>query len=156
MDLDSKSTIALANRGVIKRELNDYEGALRDYDEAIKIDPNDFAIYNNRAFLLLCMGLKEKALDDANTAISLNCTDYNSYDTRGQIYIAMDRNEDAMKDLNTSLSINPNCKDSLESRARCYRKLAEAEKDAEKKAELISKAEADEQKAEALKKEDKK
>jgi tetratricopeptide (TPR) repeat protein len=78
------------------------------------------------------------------------------YDTRGQIYMAMDRNDDALKDLNHSLSIDPNYIEALVSRSNCYRKLAEVEKVAEKKAELISKAEADEQKAEALKKEDKK
>ena len=40
-------------------------------------------------------------------------------------------------------------------RAISYRELADVEKNAEKKAELIAKAEADEQKAESLKKESK-
>lgn len=40
-------------------------------------------------------------------------------------------------------------------RAKCYRELAEAETDVEKKEELIAKAEADKKKAESLKKGDK-
>ena len=43
-------------------------------------------------------------------------------------------------------------KDAYENRAKCFRNLAESEEDPTKKAELIAKAEADEKKAESLKK----
>ena len=50
------------------------------------------------------------------------------------------------------MSIDDKFIDSLENRAKCFRRLAEMEEDPTKKTELIAKAEADEKKAESLKK----
>ena len=94
----------------------------------------------------------DKALEDVNIAIEKDGNDCCFYDTRGQIYMAMDRNEDALIDLNHALSLNANLIEGLESRAKCYWKLAETEQNPAKKAYLIAKAEADEKKAESLKK----
>lgn len=58
----------------------------------------------------------------------------------------------ALADYNTSIALDPYFSKAYNNRADCYRKLAEAEQDSEKKADLIAKAEADEKKAESLKK----
>ena len=75
--------------------------------------------------------------------------------TRGEIYMAMGEIQKAISDFTYALSLDGNIQEAYDNRAKCYRKLADAEQDAEKKADLISKAEADEHKAEALKKEEK-
>jgi tetratricopeptide (TPR) repeat protein len=98
------------------------------------------------------LGDFDRALKDANIAIEKDREDHDAYDTRGQIYMKKGKNEDALKDFNYALSLKPNYIVALENRARCYRKLAETEQDEKKKAELNSKAEADEKKAEELKK----
>ena len=71
------------------------------------------------------------------------------------MYMAMNKPIEAIRDFNHALTIKDSIKEAYEGRAQCYRKLAEAEQDPTKKADLIAKAEADEKKAESLKKGDK-
>ena len=136
-----------------KKALTATEG---DFDKAIELDPNDASAYNNRADLWLINGEFNKALDDINVGIKKNNSDFVSYVTRAEIYLAMDLPEKGILDLDHALSINNDIKDAYENRAKCFRNLAESEEDPTKKAELIAKAEADEKKAESLKKEEKK
>lgn len=126
--------------------------AVEIYTQVIELNPDDAAAYNNRAFELLSLGKLHQALEDVNISIEKSANNYCAYDTRGQIYMAMGRNEDALIDINHALSLNANYIEGLESRAKCYRKLTETEQNQTKKVELIAKAEADEKKAELLKK----
>ncbi|HWY34625.1 MAG TPA: tetratricopeptide repeat protein, partial [Nitrosopumilaceae archaeon] len=45
---DSRNAEAYYSRAIYKSELNDYLGAILDYDEAIKINPDDADSYLNR------------------------------------------------------------------------------------------------------------
>ena len=92
----------------------------------------------------------DKALADVNHSIDLG-GGYVSFITKGEIYKAMEKYSDAIELFTQALSYNEKGKESFEYRAKCYRKLAEAELDEDKKKELIAKAEADEQKVESLK-----
>lgn len=131
--------------------MNDIEGALLDYNKAIELDPNNADSYNNRADFYLQIKDFDNALKDANKSIELG-GEYFSYVTRGEIFMAMNNYIDAINDFTQAISYDPNSIETLEYRAKCYRKLAEAEQDPAKKADLIAKAEADEKKAESLKK----
>lgn len=154
IELDPNDAYVYYNRGILRKDLNDKEGALQDYNKAIELNPNDASIYNNRADLYLKMNDFDKALADVNHSIDLG-GGYVSFITKGEIYIAMEKYSDAIELFTQALSYNEKGKESFEYRAKCYRKLAEAELDEDKKKELIAKAEADEKKAESLKKGDK-
>ena len=138
------------NRGILKKGMNDLEGALQDYNKAIELNPNDAMAYNNRADLYLKMNDIDKALADVNHSIDLG-GGYASFITKGEIYIAMEKYSDAIDLFTQALSYNEKGKEPFKLRAICYRQLAEAELDEDKKKELIAKAEADEQKVESLK-----
>ena len=153
IELDPNNADVYYNRGILRKDLNDKEGALQDYNKAIELNPNDASIYNNRADLYLKMNDFDKALADVNHSIDLG-GGYVSFITKGEIYIAMEKYSDAIELFTQALSYNEKGKESFEYRAKCYRKLAEAELDEDKKKELIAKAEADEKKAESLKKGD--
>ena len=90
------------------------------------------------------------ALDDVEKAISIDSTDACFYDTRGEILSAMGEYAEALSNYHTAITINASCKEAYYNRAKCYRKLAEKEQDESKKAEYLTKAEADEQKTESL------
>lgn len=154
IELNPNYADAYNNRGNLREDLNDNEGALQDYNKAIELDPNNKGKYNNRADLYLKMNDFDKALADVNHSIDLG-GGYVSFITKGEIYIAMEKYSDAIELFTQALSYNEKGKESFEYRAKCYRKLAEAELDEDKKKELIAKAEADEKKAESLKKGDK-
>ena len=150
IELNPNDAMAYNNRGNLRKDLNDNEGALQDYNKAIELDSNNEGKYNNRADLYLKMNDFDKALADVNHSIDLG-GGYVSFITKGEIYIAMEKYSDAIELFTQALSYNEKGKESFEYRAKCYRKLAEAELDEDKKKELIAKAEADEQKVESLK-----
>lgn len=141
------------NRGLLKAEMDNVDEALKDFAKAIEINPDFPGIYNDRADLWLSIGKLEDALVDINEAISKDNNDPVFYVTRGEIYFAKEMFNEAVADFSNALKMNDGIKEAFENRAKCYRKLAETENDETKNAELIAKAEADEEKAKTLKKE---
>ena len=145
------------NRGFLKQAVGDINGALADFLKHLELDPSNAEVYNSIAYLYMKLGQNDLAYGYVEKAILLTEGKNGCYiDTRGEVLMSMGKLNDAIIAFTIASSLLPKESEPLKHRALCYRKLAEAEKDAEKKAELISKAEADEQKAEALKKEDKK
>lgn len=150
IELNPNYVDAINNRGVVKYELENYKSAIDDYNKAIELDPNYSMAYNNKAFALMKIGELNKALDVVNDALLLNGNEFAYWDTKGEILLNMENYHEAIRMYTKALSLNNNSKPSLLNRAKCYRKLAESEQDPAKKAELITKAEADEEKAKSL------
>lgn len=63
---------AYINRGLVKNELQDYDGSIKDYDKAIELDPKCSLAFNNRGYTKHKKGDYEGALADYNKAILLN------------------------------------------------------------------------------------
>jgi tetratricopeptide (TPR) repeat protein len=68
---DETNYEAYIYRGKAKRELNDFRGALDDYNIAEKLNSNRAEVYNNRSKLFYFMCFYEKALEDINRACEL-------------------------------------------------------------------------------------
>ena len=62
---------AYINRGLSKRNLKDYYGAISDYNKALEIDPTDKDSYINRSIAKEMIGDINGACFDAKKAISL-------------------------------------------------------------------------------------
>ena len=63
---------AYVNRGVAKRSLRDYKGAIKDCDTAIRLDPENVEAYFNRGNANSDLGNHKIAIEDYSTAIRLN------------------------------------------------------------------------------------
>ena len=63
---------AYINRGLVKNELEDYDGSIEDYNKALELDPKCSLAFNNRGFTKQKKGDFEGALSDYNKAILLN------------------------------------------------------------------------------------
>ena len=59
------------NRGIVRSELGDKPGAIDDYTQAIKINPNYAQAYNNRGIVYYQLGDKQKAREDLQRAAQL-------------------------------------------------------------------------------------
>jgi tetratricopeptide (TPR) repeat protein len=59
------------NRGKARTELQNFQGAIADYNQAIKLDPNLPEAYGNRGFLRARLGNKQKGLEDLQQAAKL-------------------------------------------------------------------------------------
>lgn len=97
----------LNNRGNIKRDIQDYPGAMSDYNEAQKLKPNDSGLYANRGLLKVDMGDKVGAMSDYNQSIYLNDKNPIAYNNRGNLNTDIGKHEEAMNDYNISIQISP-------------------------------------------------
>jgi tetratricopeptide (TPR) repeat protein len=82
--------VAYYNRGNGKLDLEDKQGALSDYNEAIRLNPDYAAAYMNRGSLKYSVfGDNQGALSDFNESIRLRPNDYRAYQNLGVVYDKM-------------------------------------------------------------------
>ncbi|MEK7483683.1 MAG: tetratricopeptide repeat protein, partial [Planctomycetota bacterium] len=127
IQLEHKNGDLLLSRGCVKEQLQDLEGALADFTQALlfKVDPN---IYYNRAWV------KEKkkdysgAIEDYTQAIRLDNTFLEAYYRRGFILGgALKQLEDAIQDFTSVLKLNPSHQESYYYRALSFKQKGEFE-----------------------------
>lgn len=98
-----KSAYWYSKRGDARWQLENYKGALSDYDNAVKLDPKDYASLACRATMREFTGDSVHALDDINKAISMQPNVGWLYATRGNIYANRRDYNDALEDLDKCL-----------------------------------------------------
>ena len=59
---------AYYNRGIVKKNLGDYQGAIADFNQAIQLKPDYANAYNNRGVAKSNLGDKQGAIADFNQA----------------------------------------------------------------------------------------
>ena len=89
------SHAALVTRCFVKSELGDQWGAISDCEEALKLDPNSQAAYNNTALALYRMGALAIALNDIEVALSGDPKNWAMLDTKAHILAALGRTDEA-------------------------------------------------------------
>ena len=102
------SVSALIRQGIEKIERGDYDGAIADYTQAIRLDPNNANAYGNRGIAYGEKGDYDRAIADYNQAIRLDPNDPAAYYNRG---IAYRRNGDydrAIADYTQAIRLDPN------------------------------------------------
>ena len=86
------------NRGISKRRLEDYQGAIADYNQDIKLKPDHANAYNNRGNSKSNLGDEQGAIADYNQAIKLKPDHANAYYNRGLSYKNLNDNQNAIND----------------------------------------------------------
>ena len=74
------------SRGVELKRKGDLDGAIKDYDIAIALNPNDLFAFNNRANTWRDKGNFEQAIADYGAAIKLDADYAAAYINRGLVY----------------------------------------------------------------------
>ena len=89
-ELDSKQApnliATLQQRGTAYTNEKKFPEAIADFNEALKMKPNDPGIYERRAYVEMKMNDLDKALADYSEAIRLNPNEVRYYLYRGYIY----------------------------------------------------------------------
>ena len=120
---------AYISRGSTYTALGEYERALKDYDTAIELDPQDAAIYASRAYTYTALGEYERALKDHDTAIELDPQDAAIYVNRAYTtYTDLGEYERALKDYDTAIELDPQDAAIYVNRAYTYTILGEYER----------------------------
>ena len=79
-------------------KMGDYEMAMSDYTEAIKIDPKNVNAYNNRGRIYISQGDYEMAISDYTRAIEIDPKFAPTYYNRGRIYKSLGEYRKAISD----------------------------------------------------------
>jgi tetratricopeptide (TPR) repeat protein len=85
----------------------DWDRALRDYDEAIRIQPHNYDALVNRGNAHAHKKERDKSTSDYNEAIRLNPKMFQAYCNRAMNYLAAGDLDRALADLTESVRLNP-------------------------------------------------
>ena len=101
---------AYNNRANVKRAMKDYDGAINDVNESIKIDSLNAYAYTNRARILFETKGAKASKKDFDRAIELNNQVAEFYYHRAAYYEAIKAYDKAISDYNKAQNLNPNYK----------------------------------------------
>ncbi|MBC1190089.1 tetratricopeptide repeat protein [Microcystis aeruginosa CS-558/01A06] len=104
----SENPIAYNNRGIIRRQTGDKEGALEDLDKAVSLNSNNPIAYNNRGVIRFDLGDNAGALEDLNMAISLQSNYAEAYYNRGLVKEKIGDKKEAIADYQLAITYQPN------------------------------------------------
>lgn len=111
---------AWGGRGVYYRQQKTYELAVRDFNQAIALDPNEAMFYSNRGNIFFDLQQNEQALKDYNSCLILDSEDKDALANRGAIYGRRQQWDLALKDLTKAIELDPNFFNAYMNRAVIY------------------------------------
>ncbi|MBD2415577.1 hypothetical protein FACHB389_22060 [Nostoc calcicola FACHB-389] len=100
-------SIALSRRGNIYRLMQRYEEALKDFDQAIELNPKYHWGIARRGLTYCLMQRYEEALKDFDCAIELDPQCTWAIACRGKTYRRIKRYSEAVKDFDRAIELNP-------------------------------------------------
>lgn len=96
-----------SDRGVVYSRLGRIKDALDDFNEAIKLFPENPSVYNNRGSTLLAIGYDREAIKDFNRALLLAPGYAAAYLNRGSAELALRQTEAGLADYNRAVRLEP-------------------------------------------------
>ena len=117
-----KNAIVLNQQGLAKQNLGDWDGAMADYNQAIRLDPNYSAAYDNRGNVKRQQGDLNAAMADINQAIRLNPKNGLAYFNRAGVKEKKGDWDGAIADFNRAISLKPNYSAAYRERGEVKRK----------------------------------
>jgi tetratricopeptide (TPR) repeat protein len=106
----------------------DYGAALREFERAIQLDPENSLVYVNRGAALRMVGRAQEALSSLNKALELDPSDVWAWDQRGEAYSDLGQYGRALQDFEKAIQLNPKYAIAHADKAFALRKLGHAQK----------------------------
>ncbi len=98
----------------------EYDKAISDFSEAIRLDRNFADAYNNRGLAYYLKQNYDNAFSDYNEAIRLDPNHAEAYKNRGNAYYDNGNLYKAISDYNEAIRLNPNDADAYNNRGKAY------------------------------------
>mmetsp|Transcript_152680 Transcript_152680/g.489672 ORF Transcript_152680/g.489672 Transcript_152680/m.489672 type:complete len:700 (+) Transcript_152680:148-2247(+) len=106
-------------RGLVYRDMADYDRALADFNAVIDLDPQQGQHRYNRGVVYHRMGQEQDAIEDLTTALDLGCTNAAVYSERGLAWRALGNMAQATIDLTAAIEADATQTSYLSHRAQC-------------------------------------
>jgi tetratricopeptide (TPR) repeat protein len=123
-DKADKLAEAFNNRAIGYRLKGEYDRAIQDYNQAIKLNAKFAAAYNNRGVAYDRKGEYDRAIDDYNQAIKFKADFAAAFDNRCWARAVVGILKPALADCNEALRLFPNNAETLDSRAFVFLKMS--------------------------------
>jgi lipoprotein NlpI len=104
---DAGRALTLNNRGNAHQNKRDFDRAVQDYDEAIRLDPDSALAYNNRGSAYQHRGDYDRAIQDYDRAIKLDSGSALAFNNRGRAHHFRENYAQAIKDYDEAIDLNP-------------------------------------------------
>ncbi len=124
----SNLAAAYFNRANAYYDIGDFDQAILDYDDIVRLDLSAADAYTNRGLAYIKIDNHRQAIREFDMAISAKPGFFPAYHNRCLALALMGRSKEALLDCNYSLRLIPNNPLSLDSRAMAYWQLDEHDK----------------------------
>ena len=124
----AEASLATMNRGNAYAAKGDRDKALRDFNEAISLDPKNAGAYVDRALIFSRKGDREAAMKDYGEAIRLNPKQWQAYFNRAADLREKGESTKAIADLTKAAELNPKFGGTYVNRAAVYIRQGELDK----------------------------
>ena len=118
-------SMAYSGRAHVNQRLGRLDAAIADYDQVIKLMPNESDAHNNRGIINHKLGKNDLALEDHTRAISLNPNNATSYLRRGNIYQNLENYPLAVADYTRAIKLKPDEAPAHKRRGDTYKKMGD-------------------------------
>ena len=102
--------IAYNNRGDAYTSKGEYDRAIQDFDQSIKLGPTNAKPFNNRGVAYLKKGEYDLAIKDLDEAIRLNPNYVKAFVNRAETYQKKTEYDRAARDYDEAIRLEPNLK----------------------------------------------
>jgi tetratricopeptide (TPR) repeat protein len=115
-----EAAIEHSERGVAAYEQGDYERAIAEWSEALRLDPDNADTYVDRSWAYIQRGQHDKAIADCTSAIGLR-PESEAYNNRGIAYAAKREHDEALADFTEAIRLRPLGTKAYLNRGQLYR-----------------------------------
>ena len=119
-DTTENLSVIYNNRGTAYDDKGDYDRAIQDFNEAVRLDPNAESAYYGRGYAYKKKGDYDRAIQDFNEAIHLNPNFERAYYDRGNAYIDKGDFDRAIQEFNEAIRLNSKDANAYNNRGVAY------------------------------------
>jgi len=125
-EIDANRAAAFTNRGIAYMDKGDFDRAIHDFDQAIRLNPDDADAFGYRGSAYDQKGDDKRAVQDFNQAIQMNPNSARFLNSRCWARAILGDLQLALTDCNKSLRLNSN-EATFDSRGLVYLKMKNAD-----------------------------
>ena len=118
--------VAFTNRGLAYKRKGQWDRAIADYSEAIRLKSDDAQVFNNRGNAYYYDGQLDRAIKDYDDAIRLQPDLAEAFSNRGNVYRKKGRFDRAIKEYDKAIHFNPDNAQVFAERGLAYEKKGES------------------------------